>query len=88
MNTLKIDYPPEVLWALGQNPDEFEADARRRLAISLYESGKLTTGLAAQLAGVPRVQFMFLLGDYSLSPFGESADELEDDLKDARQAAE
>jgi predicted HTH domain antitoxin len=88
MNTLKIDYPPEVLWALGQDPNEFEIDARRRLAISLYESGKLTTGLAAQLAGVPRVQFMFLLSDHGLSPFGESADELEDDLEDARQAAE
>ena len=78
MNTLKIDYPSEILWALGQNPDEFEAEARQLLAVSLYESGKLSTGLAAQLAGLPRVQFMFLLSKYGLSPIGETADELEE----------
>jgi predicted HTH domain antitoxin len=88
MNTLKIDYPSEVLWALGQEPDEFEAEARRLLAISLYESGKLSTGLASQLAGVTRVQFMFLLGEHGLSPFGETADELEDDLNNARRATQ
>lgn len=86
MNTLKIDYPPEVLWALGQDPEEFEADARRRLAISLYESGKLSSGLAAQLAGIPRVQFFFLLGQHGISAFDQSPDELEDDLDNARQA--
>jgi len=61
MNTLTIPYPPEVLWALGQEPDEFEAQSRLLLAVKLYEVGKLSTGLAAQLAGVPRITFMFLL---------------------------
>lgn len=87
MNTLTIDYPPEVLWALQQEPEEFEADARLLLAVKLYEIGKLTTGLAAQLAGMPRSAFIFLLGRYGLSPFGETPEELEDDLAHARQAS-
>lgn len=87
MNTLTIDYPPEVLWALQQEPEEFEADARLLLAVKLYETGKLTTGLAAQLAGMPRSAFIFLLGRYGLSPFGETPEELEDDLAHARQAS-
>ena len=87
MNTLTIDYPPEVLWALQQEPEEFEADARLLLAVKLYETGKLTTGLAAQLAGTPRSTFIFLLGRYGLSPFGETPEELEDDLAHARQAS-
>ncbi len=84
-NTLVIEYPAEVLWALQQEPAEFEADARLLLAVKLYETGKLTTGLAARLAGVPRTTFIFLLGRYGLSPFGETAEEIEDDLENARR---
>jgi predicted HTH domain antitoxin len=87
MNSLTIEYPPELLWAMQQEPEEFESEARLLLAVKLYETGKLSTGLAANLAAVPRVTFMFLLGRYGLSPFGETADELEEDLKSARQAS-
>ena len=86
MNTLNIPYPPEVLWALQKDEQEFEEEARLLLALKLYETGKLTTGLAAQLAGVPRVTFLFLLGQHGLSPFGEEPEELEGDLADARRA--
>lgn len=87
MNTLSIPYPAEVLWALQQEPREFEKEARLLLAVKLYESGRLTTGLAAQIAGMPRVAFMFVLGEYGLSPFGETPEELAEDLAHARQAS-
>jgi predicted HTH domain antitoxin len=83
---LNIPYPPEVLWALQKEPGEFESEARLLLALKLYETGKLSTGLAAKLAGVPRTTFLFLLGQHGLSPFGEEPDELERDLENARQA--
>lgn len=86
MHTLNIEYPPEVLWALQQEPEEFERQARLLLALKLYESGKLTTGLAAKIAGVSRPRFLFLLGEYGLSPFGETADELERELEHGRKA--
>ncbi|NUM44408.1 MAG: UPF0175 family protein [Anaerolineales bacterium] len=87
MHILNIEYPSEVLWALQKEPDEFEREARLLLALRLYETGKLTTGLAAQIAGISRVQFMFLLGEYGLSPFGESIEEIEEDLDHARRAS-
>jgi predicted HTH domain antitoxin len=87
MSHLTIPYPPEVLWALQQEPEEFETEARQLLALKLYESGKLSTGLAAALAGVPRETFLFLLGQHGLSPFAEDPDELERDLADARKAS-
>jgi predicted HTH domain antitoxin len=86
MSSLTIEYPPEVLWALQQEPQEFEADARLLLAIKFYEIGRLSTGLAAKLAGVPRSAFIFMLGRYGLSPFGQTPDELEEDLAKARSA--
>ena len=85
-HTLTIDYPNEVLWALRQEPDEFEHQARLMLALALYKTGKLSTGLAARLAGMGRVAFMLTLGQYELSPFGERPEELEEDLRYARQA--
>ncbi len=79
MHTLTIEYPSELLGALQQEPQEFEADARLLLALKLYEIGRLSTGLAARLAGMPRSAFIFLLGRHGLSPFGQSADELKED---------
>jgi predicted HTH domain antitoxin len=86
LSVLTIEYPAEVLWALQQEPDEFEAEARLLLGIKMYETGKLSTGLAARLAGIPRITFMFLLERYGLSPFGEKPGELEKGLDDARRA--
>lgn len=87
MSSYAIQYPPEVLWALQQQPEEFEHEARLLLALKLYEKRRLSTGLAAQLAGVPHSAFLILLGQHGLSPFGETAEELEQDLADARQAS-
>jgi predicted HTH domain antitoxin len=87
MSKLIIEYPSEVLWALQQEPDEFEAEARLLLALKLYEIGKLSAGLAAQLAGVPRTTFFYLLGQHGLSPFGETPDELQEDFDYAKRAS-
>ena len=86
MNTLTIEYPTEVLWALQQDSDEFASEAQLLLALKLYETGKLSTGLAAQMANMPRVAFFYLLGQYGLSPFGEKPEELEEDFTHAQQA--
>ena len=87
IHQLTIEYPSELLWALQQEPDEFAAEAQKLLAVELYKSGKLSTGLAARMAGIPRVTFLFLLSQHGLSPFGEEPDEIEEDLIHARAAS-
>lgn len=84
---LTIHYPSELLWALQMEPEEFATEAQKTLAIALYRSGKLSTGLAAEMAGIPRSAFIILLGQHGLSPFGEDPDELETDLAHARAAS-
>ena len=86
METQTIQYPAEILSALGKEAEEFEEEARLLLALKYYERGKLSTGLAAQLAGVPRATFIFLLGEHGLSPFGERSEELEESIANARKA--
>ncbi|MDM8520575.1 UPF0175 family protein [Anaerolineales bacterium HSG6] len=81
-----IPYQPTILWALQQEPEDFAKEARLLLAIKLYELERLSSGLAAELAGVPRELFLFLLGQYKISAFAVTQDELEADLIYARQA--
>lgn len=45
--------------------------------------GRVSTGRAAELAGMGRVEFMFALGRFGLSPVGVEPDELESDLANA-----
>jgi predicted HTH domain antitoxin len=86
MASLTIDYPPDVQFALDEAPDAFEREARELLAVKLYETGRLSTGLAAKLAGLPRVAFLYLLSRRGLSAFGETPEGLERDLDHARRA--
>jgi predicted HTH domain antitoxin len=83
----RIDYPTEVLWALQQEPGEFEREARMILARDLFKSGRLSTGLAAKLAGLSKEHFMFEMSRFGISPFGTTVPELADDLAAARQAS-
>ena len=72
---------------LEKRQKNFKKEARLLLALKYYETGKLSTGLAAQLAGVPRTTFIFLLGRHGLSPFGETPEKLEESLENARKAS-
>jgi hypothetical protein len=46
------------LLALKETPVEFEVEARLLLAVKLYEMGRVSTGRAAELAGMGRVGFL------------------------------
>ena len=87
MATPTLQYPPEIFGALGKEPDELEAEGRLLLALKYYENGELSSGLAAQLAGISRTEFTYLLGKHGLSPFGETPEELEESLANARNAS-
>ena len=58
MRTIKIEYPETLPAILNLSPENFEHEAKYALAVQLYELGKLSSGQAASLAGVPRVVFL------------------------------
>lgn len=82
-NVLTIPYPQDLLLSLKEDESAFETEARLLLAVKLYEMGRVTTGMAARLAGVDRVSFMFELDRFGLSPIGVDADELAQDMANA-----
>jgi len=82
-NMLTIPYPDDLLLSLKKSPQEFEAEARVLLAVKLYEMDRVSTGVAAQLAGMSRVAFMFELARFGLSPMGQEPGEVAEDLANA-----
>ena len=82
-NVLTIPYSEDLLLSLKRSPQEFETEARLLLALKLYEMDRVSTGVAARLAGMSRVAFMFELARFGLSPMGQEPDELAEDLANA-----
>jgi len=67
-------------------PDFVYLDTREMaliLATRLYETGKLSLGQAADLAGVSKRTFIELLGDYGVSLFNYAPGEIEQDFRNA-----
>ena len=60
-----------------------EQYTKTMLAANLYESGKLSLGQAADLAGYSKRIFMELLGDFNVSLF--NSDDLDNDIANAKR---
>ena len=76
MDVTIVDVPQESLLALKITRDEFADSLRMAAAMKFYEMGRLSSGAAARLAGVPRVVFLAYLADYGIDTFRLSEDEL------------
>lgn len=53
------------------------------MAAQLYEMGKLSLGQAATLAGYEKREFAEILGSYGVSLFNYSADDVDNDMRNA-----
>ncbi len=58
MNSLTLEYPGEWLAPLGMDAEKFAAEAKLAAAMKLYETGRFTSGQAAQFAGIGRAMFL------------------------------
>ena len=74
---IAIDVPDNVLLAEKTDERAFAAELRMLAAVKLYELGRLSSGRAAELAGMPRVEFLLSLGRYRVFPFDAELDDLE-----------
>jgi predicted HTH domain antitoxin len=83
MSMVQIDVPNEVLISLKESPETISQELSILAAVKLFELGKLSSGRAAQLAGMSRVEFLNTLGQYHVSPFALTDEELEHDIDNA-----
>ena len=78
-----IDYPVNLPDVLQTTPSAFAAEAKMAMAAKLFEMKRLSSGTAAQLAGVDRVTFLLNLHHYHVAMIDLDEDELAADLKNA-----
>jgi predicted HTH domain antitoxin len=81
--TLQIDMPETAFSAIRKNPSEFAAEMRLAAAVKWYEMGIISQEKAAEVAGLSRADLIFSLARYEVSPFQYTAEEIENELRDA-----
>ena len=81
MYQLTINIPEETALSLKLTPEELSQEMQLIAAIKLYELGRLSSGAAANLAGIPKVLFLTKLADYGVDTFQLTEAELTEELR-------
>jgi predicted HTH domain antitoxin len=76
MKTATFSYPESLPALANLSPDAFEAEARMAMAMKLYELGRLTSGQAALMAGVSRVDFLLSCRQYGIASVSWDEEEI------------
>ena len=82
LQTIKIDFPSDILLTLNESEQELKHRIKFSLAVQLYVQQKVTIGKAAQIAGMSRFQFESALSAHKI-PI--STLEIEDVLEDIQK---
>ncbi|MDM8548724.1 UPF0175 family protein [Desulfobacterales bacterium HSG2] len=80
---LEIAYPETLPDAINRTRGEFEREAKMAMAAKLFELGRISSGTAAEIAGIPRVRFLLQLSDYGVPMIDLTEEELRTDLENA-----
>jgi len=78
---LKIKYPSGFEHAVHMTKEEIEHHIRLMAALKMFELGKISSGKAAELAGMSRSEFLEACGRYRVSPFNYADEEAKKEVK-------
>ena len=83
MHTITLTVPDDALQALQTTPENLSQEMLLVVAAKLFELGRLSSGTATNLAGIPRTVFLTKLADYGVDTFSLTEAELAKDLANA-----
>lgn len=75
MRILELNLPNTI--------EQSDEELQLLIAAKLYENGTLSSGQAAEVAGLSKRQFIEVLGNYQVSLFSPLIEDLEQDIENA-----
>src|SRR3990167_3661756 len=78
---LRIKYHAGFEQAVHLTKEEMEQHIRLMAALKMFELGKISSGKAAELAGMSRIQFFETCSRYRVSIFNYPPEELEEEIR-------
>lgn len=78
-----IQYSTKIPDILQETREQFEKEAKMAMAVKMFEMKRLSSGMAASLAGVDRTTFLLNLYKYGVNMIDLEIEELESDIENA-----
>lgn len=85
MTHLTLTVPSDLPLLFKMSDDDFTREMQMLLAVKLFDMGKLTSGKAAELAGISRVLFLHMLERYGVAAINLDAKEAKHEVEAARR---
>jgi predicted HTH domain antitoxin len=82
-NQFNVEYPQNLPDLLQVTKQAFEDEARMAMAVKLFELKRLSSGMAAELAGCSRVAFLLGLHRFNVPMIDLEEEELLSDMQNA-----
>lgn len=78
---ISIDYPEYLANSMRMNREDFGKQMKESSLVKLFEIGKVSSGTAAKVLEMTRIEFLELLNKYKVSFL--NVEDLEEDLSNA-----
>ena len=84
---LTVPIPSEIREMLNRTSEEMARDLRLYAALMLFRLGKLSSGAAAEMAGLPRAMFLDLCAEYDIPVSQITGEDLRRELERAETSS-
>lgn len=81
---INIEYPESLANSLKLRGKDFENEMKTASLVKLFELGKVSSGIAAKVLGLTRLDFIEMLAKYEVSPLGQyDIEDINEDITNA-----